>query len=636
MKQLLELIIHFLELIKSKLNIQRILALTLFVLSLGLYFIQGLEYSKHMYPMMDEGSYLLKGLYYLKGIYSPYQDYGPVTNKPPFSFYSLGFSQIIEPGLRSGRYFAVLIGLGTLLGLWLTIKRLFNIWWATWTALLVSVSIALIMYSSKAMTQTVTAFLIVWTLFFIFGKDRKLWQLCLGSIIAVFLPLTRQNLLPLYFLLLFFIVWAHGKRGWLAIGLSLVIFCFAFIYYWPGLFSTYVITFFPKIIGNSILSYLHIGHIGNLDSIFTNTERSVIQETSILFQGIRNFLVPMIASLVLLIAIPYRNIIKDKYGKECLFLLTSFIIMVGIHFYAVVTENILINNFPSYIAFFWPLGIILVPFSITFTNRNNNKNIIVLVLTCIAILLLFSGLGYSLFEVTSDTLLHLQIPRFKDMHFLPGTIEISRILTDKLNLTFRSQRHLIGLLSGFIFGIVFLIIIMFIRKLVRVKFPDISYARTAFSGLLLFGLIATPTKLFSGDPTILICNSGDILYAQEKVGLELNNVIPKNSLVYLEYETPISLLYIHDVRVFPPQINKYFYYRIGGNDQELEKYGYWNENLSNKWLNEADYLIIGGSNGNAIRNILVTEPEKFTLLKTTSKINPCIDKSKLKVYKVNK
>ena len=122
---------------------KKYITISILVLSIGLYFFQGINYSIHMHPMMDEGSYLLKGMYYLKGTYAPYQDYGPITNKPPFSFYSLGLSQLIEPGLRSGRYFAILLGIGVLIGLWFTIKRLFNVWWAAGIVLFTSISPAL-------------------------------------------------------------------------------------------------------------------------------------------------------------------------------------------------------------------------------------------------------------------------------------------------------------------------------------------------------------------------------------------------------------------------------------------------------------------------------------------------------------
>ena len=280
---------------------KKYITISILILSIGLYFFQGINYSIHMHPMMDEGSYLLKGMYYLKGTYAPYQDYGPITNKPPFSFYSLGLSQLIEPGLRSGRYFAILLGIGVLIGLWFTIKRLFNVWWAAGIVLFTSISPALIMYSSKAMTQVVTSLLIIWMLYFILGEDRKPWQLYLGGILALLLPLTRQNLLPLYFLTLLYLGWEHGKKGWYAAGISIILFIIALSYFWPGLFVTYAITFLPENTSKVLFDVLRINLISDpgVNNYLFDRAKSIIPVIGILFQGIRNFFVPIIATTIL-------------------------------------------------------------------------------------------------------------------------------------------------------------------------------------------------------------------------------------------------------------------------------------------------------------------------------------------------
>ncbi len=615
---------------------QKYLTLSILILSIGLYFVQGINYSIHMHPMMDEGSYLLKGMYYLKGVYTPYQDYGPITNKPPFSFYSLGISQLVEPGLRSGRYFAILLGVGILLGLWLTIKRLFNAWWAAGIVLFTSLSPALIMYSSKAMTQVVTSLLIIWMLYFILGEDRKPWQLYLGGILAVLLPLTRQNLLPLYFLTLIYLGWEHGRKGWYAAGVSIILFITALFTFWPGLFITYAITFLPEQTSKIVFGFLRINIINDpgVSNYILARSKSIIPVIGILFQGIRNFFVPIIATAILTFILSYKAVLTNKKGKACIYLLVSYIGMIGLHYLGIVLNDTLINNFPSYLAFFWPLGMVLIPFCFTMTTRNNDKYLIIVFLFT---LFFFTGLGFSLFEVTSDYLLHLQIPRFKDFHFLPGTIEITNILTSKLNMVYKNQRYLIGCISGFVAGITLLFIAWITWVGVKKKYPHISYTWTIFFVILLVGIIATPTKNFGGDSTIIMCNTGDILTAQEKVARELSSVIPKNSLVYYLNKTPISLLYLPDIRIFPSLINKDFYYRKGGNNLELEKYGYWNDSLSEKWMEEADYLVLARGQGKEINDKrLISGQKENTLLLTTSNLVPCVDKTNLQVYKVNK
>src|SRR5690349_6501325 len=58
---------------------------------------------------LDEGAYLYKGLLFAEGLYRPFQPYGVWTNKAPLAFLIPGYFQVLfEPGLRAGRYLAVL------------------------------------------------------------------------------------------------------------------------------------------------------------------------------------------------------------------------------------------------------------------------------------------------------------------------------------------------------------------------------------------------------------------------------------------------------------------------------------------------------------------------------------------------
>jgi uncharacterized BrkB/YihY/UPF0761 family membrane protein len=67
-----------------------------------------------------------------------------------------------------------------------------------------------IIYYSRAMTQVVTSLLIVWSLYFLLGEDRKQSQLIIGAILAALVVMVRQNLLPLFVFTLLYI--SVGKR----------------------------------------------------------------------------------------------------------------------------------------------------------------------------------------------------------------------------------------------------------------------------------------------------------------------------------------------------------------------------------------------------------------------------------------
>ncbi len=618
-----------------QLNHQRLGLIVLF-LAVAIYIIQGIYAAHHMQPMMDEGTYLLKGLFFLKGKYIPYQTYGFVMNKPLFSFYSLGLSQLLEPGLRFGRYFSILIGTGVLLGLWLTIKRLFNIQWASFIVFFSAISSAIILYSTRAMTQVVTSLFIIWILYFILGKDRKDWQLYIGGVLAALLPITRQNLLPLYLLILLYLIWEHGRKGWYTVIQSLVISSIFIIVFWPGLFSTYVTTFLPDQISNRVLGFFKIEFLQDAASVVDTAmpDLGIFSKAMIFFQGYRNFLVPITASLLLLLSLPYKKILTTKNGKVVVFLLISYLSMVALHYLAVVINDVFFNNFPTYLAFFWPIGMVIIPYTFTLPDRTIDRNKVLLIAF---ILIFFVSIGFSLFEITSDYLLHLEVPRIRQMRFLPGTTDITSILGNKFDLPYyNDQRYLIGAISGFIAGLFFLLLSLVLGSIIKRKFK-IGISWTIMTSVLLFSLVISPTRYFSGDSTIFICTEGDILAAQEEVADQVNSVIPPKSLVYLESITPISLLYIPDVRIFPPQANSMFYFIKGGVDEELLKYGYWNESLAQKWRVQADYLILGDERGRSIEETVVkTAPEKYSFMLETSSTVPCKIGTNLRIYRVNK
>ena len=77
-----------------------------------LYAAQSWAYARTQLSILDEGAYLLKGYLFATGKYTPFQEYGPWSNHMPFSFLIPGYAQVIfGPGLRTGRYFAIALGL---------------------------------------------------------------------------------------------------------------------------------------------------------------------------------------------------------------------------------------------------------------------------------------------------------------------------------------------------------------------------------------------------------------------------------------------------------------------------------------------------------------------------------------------
>jgi hypothetical protein len=50
-------------------------------------------------------------------------------------------------------------------------------------------------------------------------------------------------------------------------------------------------------------------------------------------------------------------------------------------------------------------------------------------------------------------------------------------------------------------------------------------------------------------------------------------------------------LYIPGAEIYPAQLHGAYSFRISADDDALLKYGWWNEQMAEKWLKEADYIL---------------------------------------------
>ena len=91
--------------------------------------------------VLDEGLYLLKGYLFATGKYKPFQPYGPFTNKIPLAFLIPGYIQaLFNPGLRTGRYFAIFLAVIFLVGVWIVAWRLGGKWWGVGAVFMIALT----------------------------------------------------------------------------------------------------------------------------------------------------------------------------------------------------------------------------------------------------------------------------------------------------------------------------------------------------------------------------------------------------------------------------------------------------------------------------------------------------------------
>jgi 4-amino-4-deoxy-L-arabinose transferase-like glycosyltransferase len=606
------------------------------ILFLAVYILLAIHYVQIIEPVMDEGTYLLKGKWYWEGTYQPFEENGPLTNKPPIAFYSLGISQILFPaGLASGRYFAVFLGVLLLIGQWLTVRRLAGNWWAVLSIALYAISPAWIIYYSRAMTQVVTSLLIIWSLYFVLGDKRKQWQLIVGAILAALVAMVRQNLLPLFLFTLIYIIWENGfRKSIIPILAGLLAFIGLNAFYWPAIYFYIWKPYFPGFINDLVINTFNLQTpAGDLGTQVLDRDYGILYETQVLFDGVRYFFIPILATITSFIVLFPKKMCVEKEHRKTTFLAFGFLFLSILHFYYVVLRNNILYSFPAYFAFFLPLAVTLIPlfYKEVLDLKNRTRQWIL----SLSIVLLCSGIGLSLYREIAPFFMDIHLPSISQRILLHGPYPLWDVLLNRFHISIRTQEFLIPTIVGFLAGIFILILARIILLVLKHKKKAISYGSVLILSIFSLGYVLTPTFLLAGHSSIPTCASSDIPTEYEEIGEDLQKIIPANSRVYIEGYTPIVLLYLPDVEIYPAQMNMQFNFRNGGDSTFIEKRGYWNDELALQWIQESDFLFFDQVTYE--QRFLALDPSiqsKFQLITNAIPSNPCIT-SELMILKKN-
>lgn len=558
------------------------------------YVLLAMHYVPIIEPVMDEGTYLLKGKWYWENIYQPFQEKGPLTNKPPLSFYSLGISQILfSRGLESGRYFAVFLGAILLIGQWLTVKRLAGTWWAAASIALYTISPAWIIYYSRAMTQVVTSLLIAWSLYFVLGEDRKQSQLIIGAILAAMVVMVRQNLLPLFMFTLLYILWENGlKKSIVPIFSGLIVFIGFNAIYWPEIYLHIWQPFLPNFFNEIVIDIFRLDSLtGNLGTANLIKKYDLIYELQVLFDGVRYFFIPIMASIIVFIILPIKNLLTIRRYRKVLYLAFNFVFLSIIHYFFAMYENNVLYSFPAYFAFYLPLGTILLPLlSKDIIEFNNKKKETVLILT---VILTCTGIGLSLYREIAPYFMNIHLPSFRQRTLFHGPYMLWDVLLNRYNISIRLQEFIIPTCVGLIAGVMIIFWGKVIQRIItHAKGKSLPYGRILIIFIFFLSILITPTFILAGHNSIETCPNSNIPKIYEKAAEDLRSVIPSNSLVYLEGPTPVLFMYLPDIKIFPAQLNMQFNFRDGGDLATIENMSYWNDELAQRWIEESDFLFL--------------------------------------------
>lgn len=594
-----------------------------------LYLIQAVMYAYTTVPGLDEGSYLLKGILYLRGVYQPFEPYGPFTNKAPFAFLIPGFAQyVFGAGLRTGRFFFIFLGMLTLLGVWVTARRWSGNWVAAGTVWVFALSSYIIKTYSVTVSEVLIACLLAWMCVCVLGDERPLWQIILGSLLAALAVLTRQNMAPVLVLLIPYIFWQHGRqKGIWAFFAGAAFFLAVHIYYWPN-----ILTIWAPWLPENLTPFLDPFRLPKDAAPIWDPSIDFWNRVNAFFQGIRYHFVVVVGFVFSLILWPRPRGWKSASGmRAAVFLALLYFILFSMHAWAAVASQYesysCVFCFSNYLAFFDPLGLLLL---VVFYSQSENRKLPRLfpILVVLLVLVLSAGIGYSLFESIGRWVYEIPVPRMRNGQFLPGTTGLVDVLTQRFDLSLTVIKRILSSGMGLLVGIGFVLAAFFAWRRAGSSDNHPGFAYRLINSFLVLGFALAP--LVNARGSRVECQQ-DLIAANEQLGAYLANIIPSNSLVYWDGGLSVTpLVYVPNIRIFPPQINSAYTYRDGGDADTVYRLSHWNGELNEQWKDSADIFIIESKRYSSWKDFL--NPQEFEEYQKPLTSPSCIEGAEIRIF----
>lgn len=573
-------------------------AILLALAGLILYSVLSVSYANTQVSTIDEGLYQYKGYLFASGVYHPFQDYGPKTQYGPLSYLIPGYVHLVfGPSLLTGRLVGVISGILAVVGLFLVARRLGGYWWGAVAVWATAINPGVIRNYSFGVSQGLVAFFLMWILVLSLKKSRFSWQIVAGTVLAVILLLTRQNMAPVLPILIFYIFWEYGKKpGWIAVLAGTVTLVAGHLAFWPGILSLWT-PWLPASLTPFLNSWrVPAGAIVAMEGLKPNSSARIYG----FLEGVRFNFAALIGFTASLIFWPKRSAWKDSAQfRATVFISVLFFVLLGLHAWAGLgfgeENNYNSFTFSPYIAFFNYLGILV--FVAIFPVLEKRQSVIRLLLVIVLILTLAIGIGFGGFSVFGDQLINTNIPRIKTLfttgHYLPGKVPLWDYLAGTFGIPHNTSRLVVPEAVGLVVGLMILALGWGIWAFLRRK--RISVYSMSFIAMMLFltiGTILSPTVVLGGGLTQWNC-SGNAISEYRLVGDYLARNIPAGSSVYWDGGNAVAvLLYVPGIHVFPQQLDGQWNFYTGGDSNTLARLSRWNDELAKTWRDEADVVII--------------------------------------------
>jgi hypothetical protein len=304
---------------------------------------------------------------------------------------------------------------------------------------------------------------------------------------------------------------------------------------------------------------------------------------------------------------------------------------LAVHLWATLGNNYCVFCFAGYIAFFAPIGFLLV--IVSFTSWQRILPWYRQILIAIVILIICAGIGYGTFVEMGKQLADLKALKYYLAVFENYLPKIHYYTGIQIGGTDAGNRRMIPIAAGLSSGIFILISAGIIKLVSRFfqKHSSWSWATGASYLLLFTGICLLPSRVFGNGYHAYDCG-GDVISSYEAVGRHLAQVIPPGSSVYWRGDSSaVPLLYIPGVKIYPPQINADFSYNLGGYADKLLKFGFWNDSLAKQWASDADFILVNSDNYKQwLRKLIEVGP--FIELQQTPQTVSCRPNSPIRIF----
>jgi hypothetical protein len=316
-----------------------------------------------------------------------------------------------------------------------------------------------------------------------------------------------------------------------------------------------------------------------------------------LIEGIRFYYVALIGGMTALILWPRKSTWKGKSQyRIAAFLSMLFFSMVGLHIWAALiqTKDTCVYCFPIYLSFYACLGVLLVV--VTISSWRTGLDRWQKIIAGLTIFCIISLLGYGLVpDKFIETIMKLPVPRFRSLHILPGTAELWRAVSNKFSLDLAVVSDIFSIVIPVILGILicllFFLLAKYLPRLIKKIPSNGSIAARALILVVFVGGILSPTEWFGNGFHRYDCGS-NVLQADKLAGGALQQVIEPQAKIFWRGISPVTLLHLPEARIYPAQLDGDYAYKLGGDMDALERYGWWDEALGLKWIRDADYVLV--------------------------------------------